>query len=288
MSLRAKGAVVGFFELPTLRNYPGRTTNSLLAEAIRGAIADAGLTRDDVDGLITRGSDVTPVELAEYMGIPVSFNTGITQHGSSGAHSLALVASAIQSGLANTVICAFGGTRDPNIGGLAPGQTRSTPPATNNTEFEQPFGMAPGANTGYGLMKRRHMYEFGTTQEQFAKMAVNQRFNALKNPNAVFRDQPITVEDVLNSRWVNEPLHLLESVMPCGGAAACIVTSAERARSLPNPAVYILGAGAGASSHDTIWQSEKITTTPVVISARKALEMSGYSAKDMEFAEFYD
>lgn len=288
MSLRAKAAVVGFFELPTLRNYPGRTTNSLLAEAIRGAIADAGLTRDDVDGLITRGSDVTPVELAEYMGIPVSFNTGITQHGSSGAHSLALAASAIESGLANTVICAFGGTRDPNIGGLSPGQVRGTPPATKNTEFEQPFGMAPGANTGYGLMKRRHMYEFGTTQEQFAKMAVNQRFNALKNPNAVFRDQPITVDDVLNSRWVNEPLHLLESVMPCGGAAACIVTSAERARSLPNPAVYILGAGAGASSHDTIWQAERITTTPVVISARKALEMSGYSAKDIEFAEFYD
>ena len=148
--------------------------------------------------------------------------------------------------------------------------------------------MAPGANTGYGLMKRRHMYEFGTTQEQFAKMAVNQRFNALKNPNAVFRDQPITVDDVLNSRWVNEPLHLLESVMPCGGAAACIVTSAERAKSLPHPPVYILGAGAGVTSHDTIWQADRITTSPVVISARKALEMSGYSPKDIEFAEFYD
>ena len=67
--------MVGFFELPTLRNYPGRTTNSLLAEAIRGAITDAGLTRDDVDGLITRGSDVMPVELAEYMGMSLSFNT---------------------------------------------------------------------------------------------------------------------------------------------------------------------------------------------------------------------
>ncbi len=113
MSLRAKAAVVGFFELPTLRNYPGRTTNSLLAEAIRGAIADAGLIRDDVDGLITRGSDVMPMELAEYMGMSLSYNTGITQHGSSGAHSLVLAASAIQSGLANTVICSLAAPATP-------------------------------------------------------------------------------------------------------------------------------------------------------------------------------
>ena len=83
------------------------------------------------------------------------------------------------------------------------------------------------------------------------------------------------------TRMVNDPLHLLECVMPCAGAAACIVTSAERAKSLPNPPVYILGAAAGVSGHDTIWQADRITTSPVVISARKALEMSGYSPKDI-------
>ena len=288
MTMRGRAAVVGFAELPTLRNYPGRTTTSLLTEACRLAIADAGLAKGDIDGMITRGSDIMPVELAEYMGLKVNFCEGITQHGSSGAHSVALAASAINSGMANTVICTLGGTRDPNIGGLAPGQIRGTPPATKGTEFEAPFGLAPGANTGYGLMKRRHMYEFGTTQDQFAKMAVNQRFNALQNPNAVFKDQPITVEDVLNSRMVNDPLHLLECVMPCAGAAACIVTSAERAKSLPNPPVYILGAAAGVTAHDTIWQADRITTTPVVISARRAFEMAGYAPKDMDFAEFYD
>jgi acetyl-CoA acetyltransferase len=111
------------------------------------------------------------------------------------------------------------------------------PPASKGSEFEAPFGPAPGPNTGYALIKRRHMYEVGTTQEQFAKMAVNQRFNALTNPHAVFQGQPITVEDVLTSRMVNDPLHLLECVMPCGGAAACLITSAERARSLPHPPV---------------------------------------------------
>ena len=155
-------------------------------------------------------------------------------------------------------------------------------------EFEVPFGPAPGANTGYALMKRRHIYEFGTTQEQFAKMALNQRFNGLTNPNAVFQGQPITIDDVLNSRMVNDPLHLLECVMPCGGAAACIVTSAERAKAFPQPPVYLLGAGASASDHDTIWQSPRMTTTPVVVSGRKAYEMAGYGPKDIQFAEFYD
>ena len=157
--------------------------------------------------------------------------------------------------------------------------TRGVPPASKGSEFEAPFGPAPGANTGYALMKRRHMYEFGTTPEQFAKMAVNQHFNALTNPNAVFQGQPITVEDVLASHMVNDPLHLLECVMPCGGAAACLITSAARAKSLPHPPVYLLGAGAGVTDHDTIWQSPRMTTTPVVISARKAYEMAGYRPK---------
>jgi acetyl-CoA acetyltransferase len=252
------------------------------------AIADAGLRKEDVDGLVTRGSDVSPMDLAEYMGLQVGFCEGVTQHGSSGAHSVAVAAAAITAGLAHTVLCVFGGTRDPAVGGFGPGVARGIPPASKGSEFEAPFGPAPGANTGYALMKRRHMYEYGTTQEQFAKMAVNQRFNALTNPHAVFQGQPITVEDVLTSRMVNDPLHLLECVMPCGGAAACLVTSVERAQSLPHPPVYLLGAGAGVSDHDTIWQSPRMTTTPVVTSARKAYEMAGYRPKDIQFAEFYD
>lgn len=288
MTLRGKAAVVGFAELPTLRTYPGRTTHSLCAEASRLAIADCKLNKEDIDGLIMRGTDLTPVDLAEYMGLRLSFCEGITQHGSSGAHAVALAASAITSGMANTILCVFGGTRDPNVGGFGPGVERGAPPASKGTEFETPFGPSAGANTGYGLMKQRHMYEFGTTDEQFAKMAVNQRFNALTNPNAVFKGQPITVEDVLSSRMINDPLHILESVMPCGGAAACIVTSAERAKSLPNPPVYILGAAAGATAHDTIWQAERLVVTPVVMSARKAYEMAGYGPKDIQVAQFYD
>jgi len=233
MTLRGKAAIVGIGEVPTRRTYPGRTTYSLCAEATRLAITDAGLRKEDIDGLVTRGSDISPMDLAEYMGLHVGFCEGVTQHGSSGAHSVVVAASAIHTGLANTVLCVLGGSRDPAVGGFGPGIGRGLPPASKGTEFEAPFGPAAGANTGYALIKRRHMYEFGTTQEQFAKMAVNQRFNALTNPNAVFQGQPISIDDVLNSRMVNDPLHLLECVMPCGGAAACIVTSAERANSFP-------------------------------------------------------
>jgi acetyl-CoA acetyltransferase len=225
VTLRGEAAIVGIGELPTRRTYPGRTTNSLCTKAARLAIADAGLRREDVDGLVTCGSDTSRMDLAENMGLHVSFCEGVTQHGSSAAHSGVVAAAAIHAGLAHTVLCVFGGIRDPAVGGFGLGIVRGMPPASKGREFEAPFEPAPGANAGYTLMKRRHMYEFGTSQEQFARMAVNQRFNALTNLHAVFQGQPITVEDVLTSRMVNDPLHLLECVMPCGGAAACLVTS---------------------------------------------------------------
>jgi len=155
------------------------------------------------------------------------------------------------------------------------------------SEWEEPYGMAPGANTGYGLIYRRHMHEYGTTEEQMAKMAADQRFNAQDNPNAVFNGQPASKEDVLNSRYINEPLKLLESVMPCDGAAALIITSPERAKTISKRPAYILGVGL-QQGEANIWQRDKFTETPAIDSARRALAMAGYEPSDMEFAEFYD
>jgi acetyl-CoA acetyltransferase len=149
--------------------------------------------------------------------------------------------------------------------------------------------MVVGANTGYGLIKQRHMFQYGTTQEQFAKCAADERFNAAANPNAVWYQKPVTVEDVLNSRFTNDPLHLLELVMPCSGAAAIVVTTAERARALPNRPAFILGTGGPASRHWGYFnQGDDITVTPVVQSAPVALQMAQYNVTDMQFAEFYD
>ena len=245
MSLRGAAAIVGIGELPTRRDYPGRSAYSLCIEAAKLAIDDAGLRHQDIDGLITCGTDISPMDLAEYMGLHVAFSEGVTQYGASGTQSIVIAAVAIQAGLANNVLCVMGSARDPDAPGMGTGSAGGPAPASKTTEFETPFGPAAGANTGYGLMKQRHMHEYGTTDEQFARIAVNQRFNALTNENAVFQGQPISVDDVLESRMVNDPLHLLECVMPCAGASAAIVTSASRAKDLRRRPVYILGAGAG-------------------------------------------
>jgi 3-oxoacyl-[acyl-carrier-protein] synthase III len=146
MTLRRKAAIVGMGELPTRRTYPGGTTTSLCTEAARMAIADAGLRKEDVDGLITRGSDVSPMDLAEYMGLHVGFCEGVTQHGSSGALAVVAATAAIHAGLAHTILCVFGGTRAPAVRGFGPGVVRGMPPASKGSAFEAPFGPAPRAN----------------------------------------------------------------------------------------------------------------------------------------------
>lgn len=282
MSLRGKTAIVGIGEVPTRREYPGRTTASLMTEASAMALADAGIRKEDVDGLICNAEAIHPNALCEYMQLQPSFSEGTAMHGASGAMSIALAAAAIDAGLASTVLCVLGGTRTP------PPAERGAGPASVASEWEAPYGPGQGAPGRYALLKQRYMHEYGKRDEEFAKVAVDQRFNALTNPNSVFQGQAITSEDVMSSRFINTPLHLLECVMPCSGAAAAIVTSADRAPSFPNPPVYVLGAGAGASDHDVMWQDLRMTTSPVARTAPRAFAMAGYSPKDMEFAEFYD
>ena len=222
MTLRGKAAIVGIGEVPTRRSYPGRTTLGLCAEATRLALEDAGLRKEDINGLVTDGG-TGPAVMAEYISMRPTFATGVSMQGASGATATAVAAAAVHSGLCDTALVVMGSSRGDRARSPVP-----TPAV--RAEWEIPYGMAVGANTGYGLIYVRHMHEYGTKPEQMAKMAVDQRFNALKNPNAAFHRQPISIDDVLNSRYVNYPLHLLESVMPCDGAAACIVTTPERAR----------------------------------------------------------
>jgi acetyl-CoA C-acetyltransferase len=289
MSARGKAAIAGFYEIPTEKELPGRSTYSVLAEVARGAITDAGLRAEDIDGLIGQET-LNSMTLAEVLGLKPRYTASMTVHGASGASSIATATAAITAGLADYVLCIFGESRQRSSSraiAVAAAQ-RTGGPGNRGSEWEAPFGPVIAANGGYGLMKQRHMFEFGTTQEQFAKMAVDERTNALENPNAVWKGQPITIQDVLDSRFTNEPLHLLESVMPCSGAAAVVVTSAERARAMPHPPVYVLGIGGPATTHDTIWQEDEITTTPTAMTAPAALRMAEYNINDMQFAEFYD
>ncbi len=289
MSIRGETAIVGFYEMPTEREYPGRSTVSLLAEIARRAIRDAGLRSEDIDGMIGQ-EGLNSMTLAEVLGVKPRYTASMTVHGASGASSIATASAIVSAGLANYVMCIFGESRQRSSSRLtaAAAAQRVGGPGSRGAEWEAPFGPVIAANGGYGLIKQRHMFEYGTKQEQFAKCAVDERFNALLNPNAIWKGQPITIDDVLNSRYTNDPLHLLESVMPCSGGAAVIVTSAERARAMPNPPVYVLGAGGPATRHDTIWQEDDMTTTPVIMSAPTALQMAEYNVNDIQFAEFYD
>jgi acetyl-CoA acetyltransferase len=231
---------------------------------------------------VVEGGSTTPANIADYLGIRPAFATGVSMQGASGATSVAVAASAITAGICSHVLIVMGAAR----GGEGGPRGAAVPPSIR-TEFEAPFGPAAGAGTGYAIMYRRHMFEYGTRPEQLAKLAVDQRFNALLNPNSAFQGQPITIDDVLNSRYVNEPLHLLECVMPAAGAAACIVSAADRAKDGPHRPVYVLGAGL-EQSNIAYWQNPTITTTPVKGSAARAFAMAGYGPQDMQFAEFYD
>ncbi len=280
--LRGKAAIVGIAETRHRRSWPGRSMLGLCAEVIAQAIADAGLKREDIDGLMTFGNTFYPSSIAEYAGIrPVHFAQASGLMGASSGVALAVAANVVTTGMANYVLFVGGGARDPEnpepFGGA---------PADFASEFAAPYGPAVAANNNYGMLYSRHMYEYGTKPEQMAQIAVNQRFNAAKNENAALRD-PITVEDVLSSRYINEPLHILESVMPVAGAIAYIVTTAERARTLKHKPVYVLGAGV-SQGYQNSWMTPNFTTTPVAYSAPQAYQMAGYNAHDMEFAEFYD
>ena len=285
MDLRGQAAIVGIGEIPTARAYPGRSEFSLYAEAFRLALADAGLRKQDIDGLFCEprgaGAGGSPAVMAEHLGLrPPLFSTGVSEMGATGATATLMASLAVSTGMCNYALVVLGA-------GRAEGPPPGGGPATQASEFESTFGPAPGAGTHYALMYQRHMYEYGSKPEQFAKIAADQRFNALNNPNSAFKGQPITVEDVLNSRYVNSPLHLLECVMPSAGAAACIVTTAERARALTKRPVYILGGGIEQFA-DNVGERPRITVAPTGGSARRAFAMAGYNPSDMEFAEFYD
>jgi acetyl-CoA acetyltransferase len=131
------------------------------------------------------------------------------------------------------------------------------------------------------------MFEYGTTSRQLAKIAADQRTNACANPDALFFDQPITIDDVLNSPLVVDPLHLLEIVMPCTGGAAFVVVSPEAARQSPRPPVWLLGA-AEYATHMMLSQAPDITTSPIAVTAPKAFQTAGVSPEDVDLVSVYD
>jgi len=295
MSLRGKAAIVGVAEFRPSRYTEGATTLGMLAQVACDAIADAGLDMAEVDGVIVENFAeapfMAPATIAEYLGLDAAFTEIVDLGGATGAGMVSRAAAAIAAGLCETVVCTTATRRErrTNEGPrrtAASGFSGRRVDRTPSTEFDTPYG-AIGANYGYAMIANRYIYEYGVTPEQLAKIAVAQRYNACHNPDALFFGQPITVDDVLNSPVIVDPLHMLEIVMPVAGAAAVVVTSAEKAARMKHPPAYLLGAGEH-TTHKSITWAPSLTDSAIKAAADRAFAMAGVRREDVDIASIYD
>ena len=229
-------AVVGAAETTKLGVIPDLSQIQLHADAALNAMADCGLKPKDIDGVATAGE--TPVQIAHYLGITPTWVDGTSVGGCSFMIHVRHAAAAIEEGLAKTILVTHGESGRSRVGATP------RPPLcrrASNGQFEQPFGPM-GPPSMFPIPVLRYMKTYGVTEEQIAMVSVVQREWAAKNPRATFND-PITVEDVLNSRMIAYPFRLLQCCLVTDGGGALILTSAERAKDFPTKPVYILGTG---------------------------------------------
>ncbi len=284
-SLRGKAAVIGLADLKPARRAE-ETSLELTAKVVKMAIQDAGLDKGEIDGLLANppvlGEAFWPSVVGEYVGLYPQYADVVDLAGASACGMMWRAAAAINAGLCNTVLCVLAANnQERRPGRVVAGW------ASMQAEFENPYGPMGGANSGYALIAQRHMYEYGTTSEQLAKIAVDQRTNACTNPDALFYGKPITIADVLNSPLISDPLRLLDIVMPCDGGSAFIVTSAERAKRTAHPPVWLLGAGE-CRTHNSIVYAPSLTTSLVKGSAEIAFRMAQVTPKQIDLVEPYD
>lgn len=283
MSLKGKAAAIGIGELRPMRDPGDATALDLMAAVAAEAIADAGLEKKDIDGLLVGMASadpgmIYPSAIGELFDLRPRMLNVMDIGGASGAGMIWRAAAAIDAGMCNAVLCL---TADLNKMGK-----RRPPMISLMHEFEAPYG-AIGANCGYALIAQRHMAVYGTQPEQMAKIAVDQRHNALRNPLAVFNDTPLTIADVLNSRYICEPLHLFEIVSPMSGGAAVIVASPEIALRAKHPPIWLIGAGE-ASDRSAITYAPEITESSIKPAADTAFKMAGVERKDIDLVCPYD
>ncbi len=283
MSLKGKAAAIGIGELKPAKEPGALTALGLMATVSAEALADAGLEKKDIDGFLVGmpyadPGMLYPASAIEVLGFAPRMLNVVDIGGASPAGMIWRAAAAIDAGMCNAVLCLVA---DLNRAG-----DQRPPTVSVQREFESPYGNI-GANCGYALIARRHMYEYGTTPEQMAKVAVDQRTNALKNPLATFNEKPLTIADVLGSRMIVDPLHLYEIVSPVSGASAVIVASPEIARRAKNPPVWLLGAGE-AANHSSITYAPSITESPIKPAAENAFRMAGLKPSDMDLVCPYD
>lgn len=283
-----EAAIVGVGEADEMGSVPHKSALQMHAEATRNALDDAGLSLSDVDAFFTCGNDFMPTLLVgEYIGLrPDTYMDGTSIGGSSFVAHVDHALRLIKSGDANVALITHGETRRANAKrGVRP-RPSSDDPLYPDGQFEHIYGLSLAAPAYYAMSCSRHMHEFGTTSEQLAEIAVATRKWAQLNPMAFVRD-PLSIDDVLSSPLLAYPLHLLDCCLVTDAGGAVIVTSAERARSMRKPPVWVLGAGT-AFTHLNITTMPNLTVTPAAISGPKAFDEAGVKPEEIDVAEIYD
>jgi acetyl-CoA C-acetyltransferase len=286
LSIRGKAYIAGIYEHPR-RDIPDRTLAQIHAELALGAVADAGLTLDDVDALFTDSTvpGMGSLSLVEYLGLKLSYVDNTETGGSSYLAHVGHAAAAIAAGKCSVALCTLAGKpRNPSRGGGRGGGGfgGEGPP---EAAFEGMWGLA-GAPYQYALNARRHMYEFGTTSEQLAEIKVAASIHAQHNPHAFLRDV-VTVEQVLDSPMISDPLHRMDCCVVTDGGGACIVVSPEVAKQLTHRRhAKILGHGEAPKHADN--GRVDLTYSGAVWSGPRAFAEAGVTPADIKYASIYD
>lgn len=282
MSIKEKACIAGAFEHPT-RKAPDKTVAQLHAECAKGALEDAGLSLQDVDGYFCAGDapGLGANSMVDYLGLKIRHVDTSDTGGSAYLVHVSHAAQAIAAGKCNVALITLAGRpRSEGSSGVAP---RNVTAATPDVPWEMPYG--PVTVNMYALAAARHMHEYGTTAEQLAWIKVAAAAHAQHNPNAMLRDT-VTVEDVLNSPMIADPLHKLDCCVVSDGGGALLVVRPEIARSLKRPVVKLLGAGETIKGQ--LGGQVDLTWSGAAISGPRAFEEAGVKPADIQYASIYD
>lgn len=268
----------------------GKSPSQFASDAIRLAVADAGLSLSDIDGMILSSGIVDGVHLNLQTDLAISnlkLLTEMQTYGATAASMIQMAAMAVNSGMAETIVCVWADA--PLQQGLSQLESFSGPGRHRPAGWAS-ISSASGLNSAnqmYALAARRHMEKFGTTSEQLGAIAVAQREWASMNPLAQYRD-PITIDDYLASRWVAEPFRLFDCCLVSNGGIAVVVTSSERAQNLKQPPVPILGWAQSHPGHSGYKDDNFGIVSGAAISGPAALKMAGVNLNDIDVVELYD
>ena len=286
-----QAAIVGIYEYP-LRAVEGQVSAlQIKAESAKRALEDAGLSWKDVDAVYNPGDAGGGLDIAEYFGFHPNVIDTTAVGGSSFEFHTAHALRDIAAGRCNVALITYGSTAHSDVRAIGTGGATSTGPPTPTGNMEDPWGLV--GVSSYAMVAMRHFHQYGTTSEQLAEISVATRYHATRNPEAVkaMTDLAfvgvgeISVQDVVESRMIADPLHLLDCCMISDGGGAVVVASADVARNTKKRPVWVLGTGE-ATSYRT--NDRDITVTAAAQSGPVAFGRAGLTAPDMDIAMVYD